>query len=491
MNEDQANEFIGAALGDLGPAERLAADYFQGERYTAVPWEPTYVWRVRDRIWAIELSRGDRLPTATMESMAALRAVDPEVQLAFFVPEGEPIEHLRAVCEQNRIALIGKTADDYEVLSTTAGAQRPIVTRIPDWVIQRLKGAQHLEPRFRSAIISFCKKYENLARLGVRDEIQERLLRNTFAALLRTNDHFKAEYTPLDFLRFFETNNPRQSARDHYFHTFNNFLLGCIALDECHEAFEQFTESSLHGSECSVEYVWLLTVLFHDVGYPIQKREETNEIIYGVPGIGVEQANAERRQAWDSAQYRSSRTQLVSLYDYLTQVNIDAAWSADPFGVADHVLDRALERSFFEKGHGAASCMRMLVSFFHKIPAPLARRQFLIRHIFLAGLSIPFHDWPVRKFSRELGIQRLRTSRFPFAALLMFVDSIQEDRRGDAQAPDILTGITVEGNRISAHIQLEMLVDEKLFEKRREVRDVKDFLEEDLLHFEYPQELLG
>jgi hypothetical protein len=133
----------------------------------------------------------------------------------------------------------------------------------------------------------------------------------------------------------------------------------------------------------------------------------------------------------------------------------------------------------------------MLAGFFRSIPNKFGHRQFLIRHVFLAGLSIPFHDWPVRKFARELGISNLRTSRFPFASLLMFLDSIQEDRRGDAQAPDILSGLSVQDNRIEAQIRLELLSGEKLIEKKREVHDVKHFLQEDLLYFDYPPELLN
>jgi hypothetical protein len=491
MTEDQANEAIGDALQDLGPPEKLPTAYFECEQYATIEWEPTYAWRVGETIWAIEHSRGDRIPEATVKSMVALKTIDPNVQPAFFVPEREPIGHLLPVCHANGIALVTKMADHYGILEAAPAVQDLNVARIPGWVIQRLKTIQHLEPRFRSVIVYFCKRYEKLVLLGASDEEQERLLRNTFKSLLTANEHFAAEYTPLNLLRFFEQNNPRRTARDHYFHTFNNFLLGCIILDKCHDAFEEFRQSSLHGADCSNEYVWLLTVLFHDVGYPIQKRDETLEMIYGVPGIGAEQANAEKKQAWESPEYRISRAQLVSLYDHLSQPNINSGWSADVFGVQNHPLDKALERSFLEKGHGAASCMRMLAGFFRNVPNSAGQRQFLIRHIFLAGLSIPFHDWPVRKFLRELGILKLRTSRFPFASLLMFVDSIQEDRRGNAQAPDILSGIDVENNRVEAQIQLDLLSGEKLKEKKREIMDVKDFLQEDLLYFDYPHKLLS
>lgn len=88
------------------------------------------------------------------------------------------------------------------------------------------------------------------------------------------------------------------------------------------------------------------------------------------------------------------------------------------------------------------------------------------------------------------GITKIRTSRFPFASLLMFIDSIQEDRRGKAQDPDILTGLFVNGHTVRAAMDLDLLTPEKRREKQREVRDVKDFLTEDLLQFEYPGGLL-
>jgi hypothetical protein len=490
MTEDEANEAISGALQERGTVTKESPDYFAGDVYAAIQWEPTYVWRVGNTIWAIELSRGDRIPETTIKSMVALKSINSDVQPAFFVPEGAPFEQLQPVCRANDIALIVKTADEYEVLEIGAATQQPNLARIPDWLIQQLKGIRHLEPKFGFAIRSFSKKYERLVQSGASDDDQERLLEKTFLTLLKTNQHFAAQETPLKLLRFFEQNNRRQSARDHYFHTFNNFLLGCIILDKCHTAFDEFKTASLHGAECSSEYVWLLTVLFHDVGYPIQKHDETNEIIYGVPNIGIEQAVAERKDAWNSPTYRMSRAQLVSLFDYLSQPTISSVWTADPFDLPAHSLDKALERSFFEKGHGAASCMRMLADFFRNVPGSPAQRQFLTRHIFLAGLSIPFHDWPVRKFLGELGITKLKTSRFPFASLLMFVDSIQEDRRGDAEAPDILTGITVSGNHVGAQIEMRLLTGEKLSKKKREVREVKDFLEEDLLFFNYPPELL-
>ena len=133
--------------------------------------------------------------------------------------------------------------------------------------------------------------------------------------------------------------------------------------------------------------------------------------------------------------------------------------------------------------------MRMLADLFRNVPESPPHRQFLVPHIFLAALSIPFHDWPVRECLREEGISAISTGRFPFAGLLAFLDSIQEDRREHGQGPDILTRLSVRGTVVEAHMNLEQLPTEKLPAKRREAAEIKSFLIEDALQFQYPEGL--
>lgn len=494
MTPEEANQIIDTALRKLGVLE-VASDYFLDARFNSIPWLPMYSRKVATKVWAIELIRGDRIPDTAVKSMVNMMAIDQQVQPAFFVPEDEPYEYLFPMCRENGIALIAKVSDEYEILvfpSRSRSTPEEYVVRIPDWVIDHLSHLVNLEPALRSAILAFSRRYKALLASGrANEENQETLLRKTFIALLSSDQRFAGEYAPLNLLRFFEQSSPEYRGRDHYFHTFNNFLLGCIVIDQCYAIFEQFRKTCFPKTRnWSIEYAWLLTVLFHDVGYPIQRHSHTSEMIYGVPVLGEESAIAERKQAWESPPYRISRAQLVSLHDHLSQKKIKSDWSPDPFPVQKHPLDKAFERSFLKEGHGVASCMRMLADFFHVSPSSPSQRQFLARHVFLAGLSIPFHDWRVRRCLREEEIFQIRTGRFPFATLLMFIDSIQEDRRGKTQSPDILTGISVNGSTITAEMNLPLLSQDKLREKKREAKDVKDFLEEDLLRFEYPAGLL-
>jgi hypothetical protein len=494
MTQPEAHQLIDAALKKIALLSDLEEAYFRDARFAAIRWLPMYCRRVGTTIWAIEIIRGDRISRTTVNEMVKVMSADPKVQPAFFVPEGQPYEHLIPDCRKNGIAVIVKLSDEYETLvfSSQAGAPADqFMIRIPDWVVNFGLELKHLQPTFREALRTFSRKYKHLLESGTgNEERQEALLRNTFGALLRSDSRFAADYAPLDLLSFFERSRPEGRSRDHYFHTFNNFLLGCFIIDRCYYEFKKFHQSCFPGTrEWSTEYAWLLAVLFHDIGYPIQKRQQTSEMIFGVAIAGEDFAVGERKAAWESPSYRISRSQLVSLYDHLTQRRIKSAWNPDPFPVGDHPLDKAFEHCFLREGHGVASCMRMLADFLIVPGGTAKHRRFLAQLIFVSGLSIPLHEWRVRKALRDVGIAKIMTSRFPFASLLMFIDSIQEDRRGKVQVPDILTGLAINGSTVKAEMNLSVLTDEKRREKRREALDVKDFLTEDVLHFDYPDEL--
>ncbi len=362
------------------------------------------------------------------------------------------------------------------------------LVRIPEWILEELPTVRRL-PCFAPVLTRFARKYRRLIESRTRgEENQAGLTRKTLRALLNCDPRFTATYHPLALLNFFEQRSG--GSRDHYFHTFTNFLLGCLVIDRCHAVFEQFQAACFPSAAgWSTEYVWLLTVLFHDVGYPVQKYEHIHKIVFGVSPVDAERVVAQRGEAWESPTYRVARSQLVSLYEHLVQRDIHADWRADPFPLPPHALDRAFERSFLRSGHGVASCMRMLAELFHSVPESARHRQFLVPHVFLAALSIPFHDWPVRQCLRDEGIRAISTRRFPFAALLTFLDSIQEDRRESVPGPDILTGLSIRGALIEPRMDLARIPAEKLSAKKREIADIKSFLVEDALQFRYPADL--
>lgn len=466
-------------------------DFFEDARFGAIPWLPDFSFQAGPKVYGIDVFRGDP-PTLTMSHMQAAMAAVSAVQAAFFVPTEENWEHIKEQCFQSGIALIVNNSDVYEVLlpGTSPSPQVAGFQRIPAWVVERLLALSKLEPSFCKALVSFAKRYSKLVNEGgLNDDRQQALLLQAFRSILNSDIRFSAFLQPLATLRFFEQARGG-SGKDHFFHTFNNFLLGCIVIDASYDEFAQSCGSCFPGPALSVEFIWFLTVFFHDVGYPIQKMGDSNELLYGINVESKEQTNAHRKQLWDSPPFQVCRSQLVSIYSHLTQPSISSAWTPDPFPLSPHALDVAFQTSFVEHGHGVASALRMLVDFVKRAPTSPEERRFLARHIFLGALSIPFHDWPVRKYLREQNIAKLRTSRLPFATLLMFIDSIQEDRRGQTQVPDILISIEIVDKVVTAQIDSSKLSEEGVREKKREFADVKSFLQEDGLQFAYPEEFV-
>ncbi len=160
-----------------------------------------YCKKVGTTVWAIEMIRGDRISKTTVNGMINVMSVDPNVQAAFFVPEGQAYEHLIPECRKKGIALIVKLSDEYETLvfSRAAGVLADqFLIRISEWVVNIGPGLRHLQPTFRAAISTFSGKYKRLLESGTGDEErQESLLKNTFGALLRSDSRFAANYAPL------------------------------------------------------------------------------------------------------------------------------------------------------------------------------------------------------------------------------------------------------------------------------------------------------
>jgi len=75
-------------------------------------------------------------------------------------------------------------------------------------------------------------------------------------------------------------------------------------------------------------------------------------MIFGVAIAGEDFAVGERKAAWESPSYRISRSQLVSLYDHLTQKRIKSAWNPDLFRLGITPLIKPLN---------IASCERAMV----------------------------------------------------------------------------------------------------------------------------------
>lgn len=497
----QALEDFLARLGhldQLDPEELFGA----GRALEKVPWVPQYVYRVGDAIWSVDIFRGDRVPLSTMQGMQGAREMEQKVQPAFFVPDGEDQGVIATACREASIPIIARLDGEYGIIGFAPPIEIPalgeIPCRVPPALAGRVGKLQNLDARFRSVLGDFSRRHLNRLQEGrINDDREAELLRGAFHDLIAIDERFAGAYTPLELLERLERVAPR--GRDHFFHAFHNLLLGCIVLDDLYDRVSEYVaEWRLEEPEFSIEYVWLLTALFHDVGYVLQRWPE---MIYSTDRLSGEAIATVNSEFWQR-ECEMARSSLTGLYVHLTEPVIRAGWSVDPFSQAPHPFDDAMFESLVTAGgHGVGSCMRLLLDLqgIAGRKTDRAARRFLAKHIYLAGLSMMFHDATFRQALVRAEITSLSSRRFPLATLLMYIDSIQDDRR-EFELPeanvDILEDILVEGDTVVARINLERaarhMEEDELTEyvtrKRAEAQGVLMFIKADGLKFKYPPE---
>lgn len=526
MNEGAGRSLFAEALIDLLRRESGSEaepqdpeEFFSREVLREVRWLPRYLYRAGDLFWAFEVARDDFLAAETLDSMQAAQAGEEQLRVAVLIPEGEPYDWITRACETRGVGVVVSAEAGYGFLKlggASVGERIALPTRIPPGLADRVGQLGALHEDFRQVLRRFSDAHQAL-RTRPREETDEEeqlLLKQTFAELIAVDPRFVGGDDPLEVLRTVEqwSIDVGVSLRDHYYHSYHNFLLGCVAIDSLYDDLLAYFAEAFPRSEVSVEYIWLLTALYHDIGYLVQRGREVREQLYGVE-LGVDRRGerresledheaSERNEYWQSQPYRIHRKQLVSLYEHLTQESIGGDWTGETLlaaDVPDHPLDRALTENFMSaQGHGAASGLRMVCEIERRMRGSnltLAARQSLMKHVYVAALSIPFHDWRARELLREAGIETLSTRRFPVAALLMYIDSIQDDRRNPSslafEERDTLRNLNVEEEVVKAEVDLAEVSPKVLGDKRVEAMGVMGLLGQDGLKFEYPPEFVA
>lgn len=517
MDGNSIPNAIADILSRFGSVDQIDPGAFferHRERLKDVYWLPTYMFAVGERMWGVSIFRSDRVLPFVLDQMELARDRLGQLQPVYFVPDPNEVEVLLEECKARRIQIISQIGPRFDFLSLRSievhGAPEAVLCRIPVRLVQRVRECENLAAEFKQVIRAFAARHSELLNVGnLNEEEEEKLLKDTFLKFVAANPRFAGTYRPLDMLALFEKQfrTLASSFRDHFFHAFQSFLWGCIVVNDLRPMFMRFAEECFLGTvNFSPEYVWLLTALYHDIGYPVQRRPNMDELQFGVdPATDlfgpsreemIREADMMRLQnAWESMKYIQARTQLASLYDHLRLDVIEDGWTAEPHlgaGLSDSLFDEALWEAFAE-GHAVASAIKATIHLFEEaLNGNVTRRGFLTRHAVLSGLSMLFHDWTVREALRRKGIAQVRASRFPFAVLLMYIDSIQEDRRAPQigrSSIDVLTDLRISNGTVYVEMDCSRLDEEQLYNKRNEVADMLDFIERDVLDIKFPDEL--
>lgn len=507
------DDVIRRLLERRGPVlEASVESFFVGE-LSDIRWRPSrFLQAGDDEYWGIDIYRGEPVPEFILQRMKRASDLDDRLRVALLVVNSADHDKVASLCTKHEIEVITEAGGEYRFLRSEAPSEplveeRPIYSRLPPTLMLRLRSLPHLRSSLSTALTCLSEDYLDTIKQPQCDlYAEERVLREAIKRLVATDESLFAPIRPLEFLHSLEEVAGPGRGRDHFFHAFNVFLWGISVIDRTYDHFEEFHSSVCHDPAQSPEYIWLLTALFHDVGYLVERKREYDFMVYALetPEASEEEEREEREKRLDYWKFElaDGRMQLASLWSHLQKDRISAPWhpekSVNQEWLRTCPFDRALEEAFVGHGwHGAASALVLLRHLEVKYGERTDEdRQFLLRHMVLPSLSILFHDRRVRDALRSEGISSLTTRRFPYASLLMYLDSIQEDRRAlllGEPVVDLIQDVVVEDAMVQASVDEANFTQghiDKIAKIQDDLADIAAFLACDGLTYSYPAVLL-
>ena len=368
-------------------------------------------------------------------------------------------------------------------------------------ILKYLADCENLKGKIGDLVRSFSKEYIEIKPEG---NNENEMIKKFMEQIFTCDERFKLDADPINFMSVIEkiATNPEVRIRDHYFHAFNTMMLGFMIIDKFYDKFDALAKKD--GSDIVLEFIWMLTSLYHDIGYPVLLQQSLFRETYGLYGeqslqVSDKCLQQDRQNLWDySKDYSFAITVLDSLFSHITN-HVPEKWVFDGFPHQNQqtAFKDIMRTSFVEEGaHGVVGALKLalltsqLVSSIERNPD----REFLYRHIMLASMSILFHDSKVRDCFRNNSIQNIKAEDFPFPVLLTYVDILQDDRRdltGSSSRPDIFKDVEIVNNiEIVAKLNKEVLEESVKHKLREELEEALSFFVMNGLNFNIPRELI-
>ncbi|MBE3128488.1 MAG: hypothetical protein IMZ60_02290 [Actinobacteria bacterium] len=423
-----------------------------------------------------------------------------EISKVFFITNAnEDVEALELQKLSNDFGILHNELDK-PLLDFSVTNSFNLKCKLLPHILKYLADCENLKGKIGDLVRSFSKEYIEIKPEG---NNENEMIKKFMEQILTCDERFKLDTDPINFMSEIEkiATNPEDRIRDHFFHAFNTMMLGFMIIDKLYERFD--TLAKKYGDDIILEYIWILTSLYHDIGYPVLLQpflfcqtygleEENNSALID----GCVKQN--RQEFWNSTEYCFIVEVLNHLFDHITN-NKGEKWVFDGFPHPAHStkFKNNIKTSFIEEGaHGTAGALRLALLTNKQIRDIEGNkdREFIYRHVMLASISILFHDLKVRDCFRKNSIKNIRAENFPFSILLTYVDILQDDRRdstGSSSRPDIFKDIKILNKKtIVATLEEEILVSstrKKIFE---ELEEALSFFIMDELVFAIPEELL-
>jgi hypothetical protein len=313
---------------------------------------------------------------------------------------------------------------------------------IPKWLYGALADSSAFSPYLNQTFKAFAKKYSYATRgVEIANESEVQLVTDFANRFARGDKRLYFPVRQLLVLLEFEAAKASRS-RDHFFHTFNNLFLGFHILGQLYgddhsiADIDGFIANGYPPKLRPWESLWFLTCMFHDPAYIAEKFWGAFRFSYGVQQDELSEdedvpdtVKQEIRNMWDT-KFAVARQDLSSLYRMASK-----KWTPpSQRNSQPDAFDAALQRAYFDgrnTSHSLVSGLR-LISLCQSQNVPRAKEydpKIALIACEIAALGMMFHDQRCRAVLTTGGIESIAFEHLPFASLLMFVDSLQDDRR--------------------------------------------------------------
>ena len=463
-------------------------------------------WRGKGAEWAAFVVVGSHMSEADQAGVNA--AMDAGVKPVFVAPSYGTVKTISTHYRKLRPYLIfeiGGTACLIPPLNLPNAPPHPKVksaTRIPPSLIDEMA----TDSRVPAGLVDSLKKlgfqYKRLIRKGGQNDGREQEILGDHARRVLQSMGLRPEgISATEMIRTLEQGGYGAN-RDHFFHSFQNYFLGLKAIAELRERFTECQALAKLHWEVDPFDVWFLAVMWHDVGYAIQLFDRYYDAAFG----HEESDDAARKlklRFLGRSKTREALRVLSSLLARLLRPEVAGTTWMEPrpnanLGTLASCVHSAMCKNA-SHSHGAVGALRLFCDFYDDLDhLEPSRREVLTQTVLLACCSIPFHDFHFRTHLRESsGSCRIATQTMPFASLLAFIDSIQDDRRdleGVQDAVLVLEELVIQPPaKVVAEINADALDDSTLLDKILESRDVLAALQQSDsdLFFKYPEWMAG
>ncbi len=315
---------------------------------------------------------------------------------------------------------------------------------------------------FNKTIYNFIDAVEEL---GNDKEKTLELVHSTIDELLSFHPAFKnsiKHFMKLErFEKLFKLSDPDFS--DHVFHSFRVFLSGCPVINDFYDHFLAAHKRCCIGpiEKLCVEYSWLLTAIFHDIGKPKEKKVVQKHVdkSFGQDeflNISFDMEVDDRM--WASTQYIAAKRILGSFGAYVAQGYTGDNW--DGGGLDDEESDKILDEwiNIYDnlESHAIISAFDFFADVAEKCKASAFRQNktFVLTHAAPAALAIMLHDWKKWKELRKLNLIPVDGRVLPMAALLIYIDTWDNyKRKGDVDPLTYIRSYIVNTKGACVHVE--------------------------------------